>query len=308
MSGGRLVNVFWRGDGRVLVDETWGASPPSSARPRPADPALPAGGGRASLSSRPAPGGSFAPVSAATVWSLVQVFIQFSREVDGGNVQRLVFRDPVQPVGKRRVFGAAPAGPAAASPQPVLIHVAHDALFAVTVTEALPPDASQLRRLRHEFPAGQFAHDVLLYFSAEQAAFLNSSAAPAGTAATSTEQRRAEISAGGRSRQPTGADGGAVAGAAAPAASRSPGGGAPGGQRPPLSNLEIQRSYASDTSGSGTYASHASISLDETFASSSDEGRGSEDGAAAVPPMMPIEGGAAAQEVRRILATYQKRG
>jgi hypothetical protein len=100
------------------------------------------------------------------------VFVQFAREVDGGNIQRLVFRDAALPVGKRRVFGTT-TGSATDHRVPIVVHVAHDALFVVTVTESIPAAASDLYRSEsQDATISAFAHAVLGHVASQEDDFL----------------------------------------------------------------------------------------------------------------------------------------
>lgn len=91
------VNVFRASDRSPLYDARFGAGPPT-------------------------PGGP-------DVWSLVQVFLQVAREVDGGRIRRIVFRASDGLPGPS-MFGASP-------PRPIVeVAVAHASGYAVVVTTA----------------------------------------------------------------------------------------------------------------------------------------------------------------------------
>jgi hypothetical protein len=168
------VNVFWRADGQCLFDDAWGPGDLPSVAPGSGGPERPAES--TSTASRPPLRGRTSKnlISASTVWSLVQVFVQFAREVDGGNIQRLVFRDAALPVGKRRAFGAVSGG-VTSGPRPAIVHVAHDPLFVVTVTESLRTGASDLYRSESQDAAiSAFAHAVLRYVALQEETFLRS--------------------------------------------------------------------------------------------------------------------------------------
>lgn len=279
MAATRLINIFWRGDGSVLYDETWGSG---------TLPTVPRAQERSGQEAHVTPSAHSSCmnksdgteiVSGRTIWSLVQVFIQFAREVDGGSVQRLIFRDPVEPVGNRRVFGSNIAGVALC--RPVLIHVANDALFVVTVTEALSAETSQLRRLSDDFPAKLFVQEVLLYVAHQQASFTNNAVQTTQTAPGPA--RRADISA-----------------AATSAPSNAVGGGAA------TSRAEMQRSYVSDTSES-SFASHPSLTLSQgSYTSSADDPHTSDE--TPLAPMMPFDATTLQGEIRRIADTLTLAG
>lgn len=148
MAKRRRVNVFSRTSGDCIHDDVWVSS-----------------GAAGAASSKPA----LEPIPAATVWSLVQVFVQFARELDGGNVQKLIFRTPQDVVGKSRRFGSGQAH-RAATQHPLLIHLAYDALFVVTLSEV---DAPRLA-LRLDGPrAGRRSDPEVPSSSAELSKFCN---------------------------------------------------------------------------------------------------------------------------------------
>lgn len=289
---GQLVNVFWREDGSVLFNETWGSdplSPSMSARPNALN-SRSAGAlaGALTNSGKSEAGGES---TTATVWSLVQVFIQFSREVDGGNVQRLVFREPLQPVGKRRVFGAAPQGRATTQQRPVVIHIAHDALFVVTVAELLPPEALQLQRVKREIPGEHFAHELLLHFAAEQASFSRQQElSSAGGAPAATPRQSGSPASRANRGSPS-----AAGGTAAHAARRV--------ESPPVSGQQMMSaSYGSGTSDSGSYESYESSARSRSYSTSSHEDQAPKKST----PMMPVDKAVISGEVQRILSSYRR--
>lgn len=277
MSTTRLINVFWREDGAVLYSETWGSGAlptvPKQQERSPKD--APAA---SVLSSAGSKSGATETVSASTVWSLVQVFIQFAREVGGGNVQRLIFRDPVQPDGKPQAFGAAPTGVPTATRRPVLIHVANDELFAVTVTEALPAETSQLHRLKDAFPAGIFVHEALLYVAMQQSSFLNRESPPSAEGAQIAQARARGVAESSPPAVAPAARGGVV-----------------------TSRADVQRSYVSDTSDSGSFASPSLSSSQGSFSSSAEDNlRAADENDVDVTPMMTFEYAVLRTELQRI--------
>lgn len=268
----RLISIFWRGDGSVLFDEKWGSGRlPYVLRPQERsgqEAAFPPSVNPGSMNNSD---GSEA-VSGRTIWSLVQVFIQFAREVDGGSVQRLIFRDPVHPVGNRQAFGSSPSG--VSLRQPVLIHVANDGLFVVTVTEALSAEVSPLRRADDDFPAKQFVQEVLLHVAQRQASFTNGTTTQTVQSTPASARRTAASS---RANLP---------------------GSRVGGDSLATARADVQRSYISDTSDS-SFASHPSASLSENSFTSSEGDRGSSDDAPSAP-MMPIDTTLLRAEIHRI--------
>lgn len=268
---GQLVNVFWRETGAVLFTQTWGSDPLSQSIAARAS--AQSSRNLASLPAGPSVPETNGDSTTAAVWSLVQVFIQFAREVEGGNVQRLVFREPLQPGGKQRGFGATPAGRASTQLRPIVIHLAHDALFVVTVAELLPPEALQLQRLKREIPGEHFAHELLLHFAAGQASFL----------------REKELSS---LHKPT-----------ASSTSRARLGNAGGGvnlEMPAEAEHELPSEYGSQNSGSESFESLNSSGASYSSSSQADRAPKSE------TLMMPVDTSEITEEVNRILLSYRK--
>lgn len=168
MTAQRRLNVFWRQDGQCLFEEGLGNRRSSQSHPpggRSQDPSLPTNRNiRDNAVDEQLP-------DSATLWSLVQVFVQFAREVQGGRVRRLLFRNKMMPVGRSHTFGAT-ARKSRTNVHQTEVHVAHDDLFVATVTEIYrePPPG-----LRHcstpDAATSNFLQAVLEYFAEEQAKF-----------------------------------------------------------------------------------------------------------------------------------------
>lgn len=107
-------------------------------------------------------------LSADRLWPLIQVFVQFSREVQGGDVKRLVFRGPKAYAQTPNQFEALPLP---SRPTPVtIVYLAHSERFVVTVTEQLIGDATTPASLlsRSEDSSNQvpdFCNSLLDYFN-----------------------------------------------------------------------------------------------------------------------------------------------
>lgn len=83
---------------------------------------------------------SYQTLGADRLWPLIQVFVQFSREVQGGDVKRLVFRGPKAYAQTHNQFEALPLP---ARPTPVtIVYLVHSERFVVTVTEQLIGDTT----------------------------------------------------------------------------------------------------------------------------------------------------------------------
>lgn len=81
-----------------------------------------------------------ATIDAENLWPLIRIFVQFSREVHGGSVKRLVFRSPQAYATQTHRFEPSQHPPRAAPV--IVVHVAHDPLFVVAVTERLSAEAA----------------------------------------------------------------------------------------------------------------------------------------------------------------------
>lgn len=156
MKGNRHVNVFYRSDGRCVHEKPWDDE-------------------HATHSSDPVDSPS---IPSSTLWPLIQVFIQFAREVQGGSVKRLVFRNPEEYAPSVQRFRSAPQQRNTEDKHPVVVHVAHDDLFVVAVTEILPADPRNAD-FAAEGPEGapvltiaEFCESCLDFLSQEQTAFL----------------------------------------------------------------------------------------------------------------------------------------
>lgn len=189
MSRLRHVNVFWREDGRCIFGEKLearerfsdiaqrrqhGASDSKSKNSGFANPRSMSGTSPYFLHGSQRETLPTDEVSSSTIWSLVQVFIQFSREVDGGNVQKLVFRDQARSTIGSHNFGT-PKAALETGKSPVLIHVAHNQLFAVTLTERLRMDTTDMPLVADQSSSSSLVQSVLRLFESKQAEYLRSS-------------------------------------------------------------------------------------------------------------------------------------
>lgn len=154
MSNSRRIAVFYRSDGRCIHDDLDAESSTHPSNKRPTN-----------------------NNTAAALWPLLKVFMQFSREVQGGAIKRLVFRNPADYTPRAHRFEPAPPSIDPGLP-PVVVHVAHDDLFVVAVTEVLS-DASNAGRLglvKHGDTFGvtitNFCTSLLDFLRDEQTRFL----------------------------------------------------------------------------------------------------------------------------------------
>lgn len=90
-------------------------------------------------------GATPAIIDAEHLWPLIRIFVQFSREVHGGSVKRLVFRSPQAYAVQTYRFEPSQHPPRAAPV--IVVHVAHDPLFVVAVTERLSAEAASATAL-----------------------------------------------------------------------------------------------------------------------------------------------------------------
>lgn len=78
-------------------------------------------------------------ILADRLWPLIQVFVQFSREVHGGEVKRLVFRSPESYAPTHNQFE--PASHPGRPPPVIVVYIARGDRFVVAVTERLVADS-----------------------------------------------------------------------------------------------------------------------------------------------------------------------
>lgn len=106
-------------------------------------------------------------IDAENLWPLLRIFVQFSREVHGGDLKRLVFRSPEAYAAQSHRFEPSQHPPQAA---PVfVVHVAHDPKFVVAVTERLSSEATAASALlsvpddsqSHALSISQFCTSIL---------------------------------------------------------------------------------------------------------------------------------------------------
>lgn len=154
MTQSRRVYVFHRSDGKCIHENNWDDRSPSAAS------------------------GPLEPIPASTLWPLIQVFVQFAREVQGGSVKRLVFKTPADYAPTVTRFQPMPQSPKSSATPSTVIHVAHNDLFAVAVTEHVPltHQASALTAEESDqapvFTISDFCESLLDFLNHEQAAYL----------------------------------------------------------------------------------------------------------------------------------------
>lgn len=114
-----------------------------------------------------------------TLIRLVKVFVQFSREVQGGNVKRLLFRNPQDYAPKAYRFQPTPRSYNKPEKRPIIVHVAHDDIFVVTVTEIILEDLKSYQILMVNENQGsilslcEFCESLLDWLRREQKFFLS---------------------------------------------------------------------------------------------------------------------------------------
>lgn len=159
MKGSRHVHVFHRSDGKCIHDKNWDTDTPTSTAQTIDTPET-------------------TSIPQATLWPLIQVFIQFAREVQGGSVKRLVFRDPEEYAPNVRSFRSAPHLQHTDDKPPIVIHVAHDDLFVVAVTERLTTTSRTVDFANEDeenapvLTIAEFCESCLDFLKKEQTAFL----------------------------------------------------------------------------------------------------------------------------------------
>lgn len=99
---------------------------------------------------------STATISASALWPLIQVFIKFSRDVQGGHIRRLVFRSPASYAPSTHRFQPSAH---AATPRCAIVYVGQSDRYVVTVTGAAAPQQ-------------QFVAALLDFLHKEHGAFL----------------------------------------------------------------------------------------------------------------------------------------
>ncbi|CAN8069164.1 unnamed protein product [Agarophyton chilense] len=144
----RRVNVFARADGTCLHDVVW-QQPSQQPQPPEAH-----------------------KITADNIWPIIHNFISLARDVDGGPLRRLVFRNPSQyaptvanfdPIVKHAEHRRAP----------VVVHVHSDSRFVITVTECV-----QHYSLFHHSPyssaftLSEFCSTLLHWLGEQHAAFV----------------------------------------------------------------------------------------------------------------------------------------
>lgn len=155
----RHLYLFYRADGKCILHKPYLEDPTPPQSPPPSPPLL----------------------SPSSLWPLLQVFIQFARELQRGNVKRLVFRHPHLYTPPLHRFQPMPhSAHKPHSDLPIVVHIAHDDLFVIAVIEQVP--ASQSLDLLTMAPAdldqspvftiGDFCGSLLDFLNKEQTSFL----------------------------------------------------------------------------------------------------------------------------------------
>ena len=156
MKGRRHVNVFQKPDGKCVHDKSWddGSSSKHAAHQL-----------------------KTTPIAPLTLFPLIQVFVQFSREVQGGSVRRLVFRNPDEYAPVVKSFRPTPHRNVSDDKPPLVIHIADNDSFIVTVTETIPTSSRFTNFLNVECERApamtiiEFCESCLDFLSKEQAAY-----------------------------------------------------------------------------------------------------------------------------------------
>lgn len=179
MPSNRRINIFHRSDGKCIHDKGWDED-----------------------GVHPSEDSDKEHISSETLWPLIQVFIQFAREVQGGSVKRLVFRNPAQYAPTVRRFQPAPKPKE--DKKPVVVHVAHDELFVVAIAELLSVESGKLGLEGEKSEPGtsltisEFCESVLEFLNKEQESFVATQSRedadpavqpPRGLEKTTTEQQ-----------------------------------------------------------------------------------------------------------------------
>lgn len=114
-------------------------------------------------------------ISPAVLWPLIKVFVQFSREVQGGSVKRLVFKSPDDYAPAVKCFQSAPQQKPP-SKHPIVVHVAHDELFVVSILEIHDKHTATTFHNTEErttpLTITEFCETVLEFLNRQQAEFL----------------------------------------------------------------------------------------------------------------------------------------
>lgn len=163
----RRVTVF-QSEGGVIYDQV----DQNIATPRrePSTPTAVDGGSSVSMSrpmvqhSLPSTNSAQA-IPADKLWKLIKVFAQFSRDVQGGNVRRLIFRNPKSYAPPHNRFEPTPASQTSRSAPVTIIYLAFSERYAVAVTERLTGEAASTPTLLNSptpvFTVPEFCNDIL---------------------------------------------------------------------------------------------------------------------------------------------------
>lgn len=117
----------------------------------------------ASASASPSSALAHHTIGADALWPLIQVFIKFSRDVQGGHIRRLVFRSPAAYAPSSHRFAASAH---ARTPGSTVVYVAQSDRYVVAVTHRDDADKQTAQR---------FVSDLLDFLHREHGTFLFSS-------------------------------------------------------------------------------------------------------------------------------------
>lgn len=159
MPNSRHLYLFYRSNGKCILHKPYLEDPPSPHSSTPPSPLL----------------------TPSSLWPLLQVFMQFARELQRGNVKRLVFRHPELYTPPLHRFQPMPHPTHKPHPNlPVVVYVAHDNLFVVAITEQLSASQSlDLLTMAPDDPdqspvfnIADFCGSLLDFLNQEQTSFL----------------------------------------------------------------------------------------------------------------------------------------
>lgn len=163
----RRVTVF-QSEGGVIYDQV--DQNITTPRREPTTPTAVDGGSSVSM-SRPIAQqtlpstNSAQTIPADKLWKLIKVFAQFSRDVQGGNVRRLIFRSPKSYAPPHNRFEPDPASQTNRSAPVTIIYLAFSERYAVAVTERLTGEAASTPTLLNSptpvFTVPEFCNDIL---------------------------------------------------------------------------------------------------------------------------------------------------
>lgn len=133
---------------------------------------------------------------AEKLWRLIQVFVQFSRDVQGGNVRRLVFRSPKVYAPSTHRFEPSPHPSNNHNQAVTIVYIAQSDRYVVAVTERLVTSTTQNMLDTHSplIPVQKFCHSILESLHSQHDTFLvSSSNANTAVGSVSTAKRRKQL-------------------------------------------------------------------------------------------------------------------